>query len=206
MNAKPIKLMLLLGCGLSFIVGIAQAQNVQGKSVKIETIKFESVNMPNEVRDNAAEKELNEPWYRVEVKFSTEEHAGDVSVRFYVEAVDDTFKIDEDEGGKKEKKYLVLTGEQTYLNVPRGREHYAAMFLDPMSLVRYGGKNGARAIKDKNVFVQITVGEDKASKSLRDDDDGWVDQCQQISGVLLGLKESPWWPSLARRYNRIKGL
>ena len=203
MNASLGKLIVMCCLVMGLAVVTAHAQNVQGKSIKIDTIKFDTINLPAEARANAVEKELGEPWYMVEVKFSTEVDAEDVHVKFYVEAVEDVFKIQE-KGAPADKKYLVLTGEQTYLNVPKGREHYAAMFLDPMSLIRYGGKDGARGFKQKNIYVQITAGDDKAGKNLKDDDDGWYDQGQQISGVLMGLKDSPWWPSQVRRYNRIK--
>jgi hypothetical protein len=184
----------------------AYAQEKSG-TAKILDIKLDRTNLPGEVRGQAAEQELNGDWFMVEAKFSTDIDAEQVQVKFYVEAVKDTFAAEKEAGATKEKgAYLVLTGDQTYLNVPKGREHYAAMFLDPMTLIRYGGKDGARAFKQMNVHVQISMGADiDAEKDMKQDDAGWFDKGQQISGALIGLKDSPWWPSQVKRYNRVKG-
>ena len=192
--------------GLVFVLTGAFAQQEKGDA-KILEIKLDRANMPSEVRGQSTIQELNQDWYQVEVKFSTELDVPEVQVKFYVEAVEDLFAPEaKEKKNEKERAYLVLTGEQTYLNVPRGREHYAAMYLDPMSLIRYGGKDGARGFRQMNVHVQVFMGSELASeKDMRKDDEGWFDTGQQISGVLIGLKDSPWWPSMARRYNRVKG-
>jgi hypothetical protein len=200
------RLVMLLGLMLGCFAGVSHAKEIQGKVVKIESIKFDSINLPGEVRGQAAEKELNDPWYQIEVKFSTDVDAEEVQVKFYVGAVEDAFNPPEK--GETRDKYLVLTGEQVYLNVLQGREHYAVMFLDPMSLIRYGGKEGARGIKKNGLYVQVSLKDDSAGKNLdkRDDQEGeWYNEGQQISGVLIGLRDSPFWPSMAKRYNRIKG-
>jgi hypothetical protein len=197
---------LLLGGALTS----SYAQEKTGNA-KILGITFDRTNLPGEVRGSAAEKELNNDWYMVEVKFSTEEDAAQVQVRFYVEGVQDMFSEEAKAakgGGKQQGAYPVLVGDQTYLNVPKGSEHYAAMFLDPMTMIRYGGKDGARAFKQLNVHVQISTGSDadaeKDLKQERPEDAKWFEQGQQVSGALIGLKDSPWWPSQAKRYNRIK--
>jgi hypothetical protein len=199
MNAALKRLIAVCCALLGLAVMAVHAQDAQGKGVRIDAIKFDTANLPGEVRGNAAEQELNNPWYQIEVKFSTEAKAEEVSVKFYIDAEADTFKEAAEKG-----KFLVLTGEQVYVNVPKGREHYAVMFLDPMSLVRYGGKDGARSFKKSNVHVQVTAGDDKDEKDLTPGEGDWFEQGQQVSGVLLGLKDSPWWPSQAKRFNRIK--
>jgi len=205
MNAVLGRLILLSCLLLGGALTSAYAQEKSGDA-KILNITLDRINLPGEVRGTAAEQELNNDWYMVEVKFSTEVDAAQVQVRFFVEAVEDTFNQDNKGAPKDKSAYLVLTGDQTYLNVPKGREHYAAMFLDPMTMIRYGGKDGVRAFKQMNVHVQISMGADvDAEKDMKQDDVGWFDKGQQISGALIGLKDSPWWPSQAKRYNRIKG-
>jgi hypothetical protein len=191
---------------LGLALASAYAQEKSG-TAKILDIKLERANLPGEVRGQAVEQELNGDWFMVEAKFSTDVNAEQVQVKFYVEAVQDTFATEKETGEAKEKgAYLVLTGDQTYLNVPKGREHYAAMFLDPMSLIRYGGKDGVRAFRQLNVHVQVSMGANiDAEKDMKQDDAGWFDKGQQVSGVLIGLKDSPWWPSQTKRYNRVKG-
>ena len=189
---------LLLAAGWAAVGAYAQGSN----DVKILEIKFDRENLPGEVRGQSDIKELNGDWYKVSARFNTEVEAAEVTVRFYVEAVEDTFA--EEKAGKGD--YLVLTGEQTYLNVPAGRGHQAAMFLDPMSLIRYGGKDGARAFQKLNIHVKVSLGRD-AETSLdkqKGDEANWYEQGKQISGVLIGLPESPWWPSAARQYNRVR--
>lgn len=158
--------------------------------------------MPNEVSRPTSDvaKELSDDWYVAEVKFSTQDPiTEEVQVKFYIDGLDSL----------KNDLFVVLTGEETYVNVPKG-EHYAVMYLDPMALLRYGGKKDkARGFKKSNLHIEILSGgqvQDKLSKNqLSDKDDpNWFTAGQATPGVLIGVKDSPWWPFDARRYNRIK--
>ena len=205
---KTVKATLVAAC---ILLGVFQSFSMaqsSADSIRIIDVKLEKISLPNEAgRSPAVAKELGEDWYMAEVHFSTPLSKGssadsiieELQVKFYVDGLDSL----------KSDTFVVLTGEQTYLNVPNG-EHYATMYLDPMSLIRYGGKKEqARGFKKSNFHAEILVaGKVEAQKSKNErtekDDPNWFTQGQQLPGILIGLRESPWWPFEAKRYNRIK--
>jgi len=168
----------------------------QEEPVKITDVKLDKANLPGSVASPAACKELGEDWQYLEVKFSTKKPLmEEVQVKYYIEGYDSL----------KDNVFVVLVGEDTFLNVPKG-DHFAGIYLDPMTLIRYGGKEGARSFKKNNAHVQILInGRMEAEQDInKKDDQGWFTQGQQVAGALVNLKDSPWWPSEARHYNRIK--
>ncbi len=190
---------LLLGGIHSICSAQAPADNIK---IINNSLKLDKANVPNEVTRPTSDvaKELSDDWYVAEVKFSTQDPiTEEVQVKFYIDGLDSL----------KNDLFVVLTGEETYVNVPKG-EHYAVMYLDPMALLRYGGKKDkARGFKKSNLHIEILSGgqvQDKLSKNERSekDDPNWFTAGQQTPGVLIGVKDSPWWPFDARRYNRIK--
>lgn len=78
----------------------------------------------------------SEPWWYVEVDFTSEpDFADDVTLRYYVVI---------GEG----RELRMFTGETTHINVKKGRRHYAAMFMHPSTVDRYGqGKVAAVAVQ-----------------------------------------------------------
>ena len=192
---------------MSAIQSFSMAQ-MPGSSIRIIDVKLEKISLPNEAaRTPAAVKELGDEWYVAEVKFSTPDKGGTVlesiidelQVKFYIDGLDSL----------KDDAFVVLTGEQTFMNVPKG-DHYAVMYLDPMSLIRYGGKKDlARGFTKSNFHAEIVVdGKVVDQKSKRKEtakeDPNWFTQGQPLPGILTGVHDSPWWPFDARRYNRIK--
>ena len=177
------------------------AAETPADNIRIIDVKLDSTKLPSEAtRVQAPVKELGDDWYMAEVRFTTlDDISEEVQVKFYVDGLD---KL-------KNDAFVVLTGEQTFLNVPKG-EHYAVMYLDPMSLARYGGKKeGARGFKKSNLHVEIVATDSAPVKKSKNEaaekqDPNWFTQGQQLPGILIGVKDSPWWPFEARRYNRIK--
>jgi len=47
--------------------------------------------------------------------------------------------VEGEKGAKDIEKFVVLTGEVTYRDVPKGTKHYAGMFLPPSSTLRFAG-------------------------------------------------------------------
>lgn len=119
---------------------------------KIQDLEIELASVPDSVGsggkpapmvdDNKATQEGR--WLRIDVPFSTTNRfTPEVKFKFYLEGYEG---VPEPEGGKVKEKFVVLTGEATYRDVPRGKKHYAGVFLPPASVLRFAGtkSGGAR--------------------------------------------------------------
>ncbi|MDZ4788547.1 MAG: hypothetical protein SH807_06380 [Blastochloris sp.] len=164
--------------------------------VKIIEIKLETVNYPKEVLAGGGNKTLDKDWYQIEVKFSTDEElTEELQVKIFMEGID----------FMKEDDFVTLVCEQTFINVPEGKEHYAYAYLSPGSALRYGGKKG-KDVKDSNVHVDILVNGRSAAKLdfKKGSEDNWHSSGLQVPSVLVPLTDSPFWLSLVRKVNQSK--
>ena len=130
----------------------------------------------------------------------------------------------EPEGGKLKEKFVVLTGEATYRDVPKGKKHYAGVFLPPASVLRFAGtKPGGEQDWAKgmmNLKVEATEAgslvegafdlqeakEKGPSGRGGKKDLGWnkSTDAQEVSGVLLPIYDTPFWPKDYKRYSQPK--
>jgi hypothetical protein len=164
-------------------------------SIKIIEVKAEAAVLPKEVDSGSVNKVLDESWHVIQVKFSTEDELiEEVQIKFFVEGED----------SKKDKQFVVLTSEVTYLNVTKG-EHMAYVYLTPGSAQRYAGEKG-KDLKDFNIHVDILEnGRMAAQKDKKEKDElNWYTSAQQVNSVLVSLIDSPFWPASARRVDQIK--
>jgi transcription antitermination factor NusG len=166
-----------------------------GAGLKIEEIKLEKADLPREVDKASGNKALGEDWQMVQVKFSTEEEiTEEIQIKVFLEGYD----------SRKDEQFVILTSEITYINIPKGSGHLAYFYLPPGSALRYGGKGG-KDLSKSNVHVDfLENGRMVAQEDKNKDEPNWYSAAQQISGVLMSLKESPFWPSQAAQVNHIK--
>jgi hypothetical protein len=158
-------------------------------------------------------------WLRIEAPFSTKKKfTPEVKFKFYVEGYE---VVPVTEGGKKEEKYVVLAGEAVYRDVPGGKKQYAVVFLSPASVLRFAGlKSGGEQdwpARKMNVKVEAFEGGspvegvlDLLSEKERDPrverggkkDPDWnkSSQGQEITGALLPIYDTPFWPKDYKRY------
>ena len=129
------------------------------------------------------------------------------------------------EAGKKDvEKFVVLTGEATYRDVPAGKKHYAGVFLPPASVLRFAGtKSGGEqdwAKSMMNLKVEATeagapVEEVFDLQSTKEKgpsgrggkkDEQWNKSAdaQELSGALLPIYDTPFWPKDYKRYPQPK--
>jgi len=161
-------------------------------------------------------------WLRIDVPFSTEKKiTPEIKFKFYLEG----YEVTESEGGGKEaEKFVVLTGEVIYRDVPKGTKHFAGMFLPPASALRFAGTkpNGETdwSARKMNLRVEATdqgslVEEAFDLQSDKDKgpsgrggkkDPDWHKSAdaQEVSGALLLVTETPFWPKDYKRYSQIK--
>jgi hypothetical protein len=197
---------------------------------KVQELEIELASVPDSVGtggkpaptvdDNKATQEGR--WLRIDVPFSTtNKFTPEVKFKFYLEGYEG---VPEPEGGKLKEKFVVLTGEATYRDVPRGKKHYAGVFLPPASVLRFAGtKSGGEQDWVKgmmNLKVEATEAgapvqgafdlqeaKEKGPSGRggkKDPDWNKSSDAQEMSGVLLPIYDTPFWPKDYKRYPQPK--
>lgn len=161
-------------------------------------------------------------WLRMDVPFATEKKfTPEIQFKFYLEAYEGEAAKG---GGKPSEKFVILTGQVTYRDVPAGAKHFAGMFLPPSSALRFAGlkPNGeadwsgrkmnlrVEAVDSGNpveqVFdLQAERDQGPSGRGGKKDPD-WHKSAdaQELPGVLLSVQETPFWPKDYKRYPQFK--
>lgn len=161
-------------------------------------------------------------WLRIDVPFATEKKiTPEVKFKFFLEGYE---VVEGEKGGKDTEKFVVLTGEVTYRDVPKGVKHYAGMFLPPASTLRFAGlkPNGEADWSGRKMnlrveatdrgapveeFFDLQGDRDKglSGRGGRKDPD-WHKSAdaQEVTGGLLPVTETPFWPKDYKRYPQLK--
>lgn len=161
-------------------------------------------------------------WLRIDVPFSTEKRiTPDLKFKFYLEGYEGT---EPEGGGKPTERFVVLTGELAYRDVPQGAKHYAGVFLPPASALRFSGikANGETDWSSRKMnlrveafdggapvedFFDLQIDKEKGPSGRggkKDPDWHKAADAQEISGALLPVTETPFWPKDYKRYPQIR--
>ena len=161
-------------------------------------------------------------WLRVDVPFSTEKRiTPEVKFKFFLEGYE---VVEGEKGGKDTEKFVVLTGEVSYRDVPRSAKHYAGMFLPPASALRFAGlkPNGEADWSGRKMNLRVEAtdqgvpveeffdlqGDREKGLSGRGGkkDPDWhkAADAQEVAGALLPITETPFWPKDYKRYPQLK--
>lgn len=197
---------------------------------KNQELEIDLVSVPDSVGSGGkpaptgadAKTSLEGRWLRIDVPFSTEKKISpEVKFKFYLEG----YEVSEAEGTAKEtEKFVVLTGEVTYRDVPKGTKHYAGMFLPPASALRFAGTkpNGEADWSGRKMNLRVEAfdqgapveevfdlqAEKEKGPSGRGGkkDPNWqkATDAQEVPGVLLSIMETPFWPKDYKRYPQLK--
>ena len=197
---------------------------------KNQDLEIELVSVPDSVGSGGkpaptgadAKTSLEGRWLRIDVPFSTEKKiTPEIKFKFYLEG----YEVTEPEGGGKEaEKFVVLTGEVTYRDVPKGTKHFAGMFLPPSSALRFAGTkpNGETDWSTRKMNLRVEAldqgspveevfdlqsDKDKgpSGRGGKKDPDWYKSaDAQEVSGALLSVTETPFWPKDYKRYFQIK--
>jgi hypothetical protein len=169
-------------------------------------------------------------WLRIEAPFSTKKKfTPEVKFKFYIEGYE---VVPATEGANTSEKYVVLTGEAVYRDVPGGKKQYAAVFLTPASVLRFAGlKSGGEQdwpTRKMNVRVEAFEGGSPVEGALDLQGEKEIGLSQRggkknpdwytgappagskmetgkvLDGVLLPVSETPFWPKDYKRYPQPK--
>jgi hypothetical protein len=197
---------------------------------KIQDLEMDLVTVPDSVGsggkpapvidDSKATQEGR--WLRIDVPFSTtNKFTPEVKFKFYLEGYE---KLPVAEGGKLKEKFVILTGETTYRDIPAGKKHFAGVFLPPAAVLRYSAHkpNGEQDWKggQMNLKVEAVDGGSPAEKSFDlqgekeaglsgrggKKDPKWnkSTEAQEVTGALLPIYDTPFWPKDYKRYPQPK--
>ncbi len=192
-NSPPKKfplMKLLLFCAATLtsltLNGLAQAPVGVG-AVKLGKVAPAVVKTPEFQITGAQNKryKLGE-WLEVEVEYETK-----------VEDIDElTFKYTI----LVEKK--LLDGDVTYVNIPKGREHYSVMYVAPRSLEKLTGGKALTPAAIENVWVEVSRnGQVLDRASFRP---AAQPNAPHVTGWVLNKSETPFAPLYFDRYEVIK--
>lgn len=161
-------------------------------------------------------------WLRIDVPFSTtNKFTPEVKFKFYLEGYEKGVATD---GSKAKEKFVILTGETTYRDVPAGKKHFAGIFLPPASVLRFSAHkpNGEQDFKggQMNLKVEGMDGGAPIEKAFdlhgekeigplgrggkKDGEWNKSADAQEVTGVLLPIYETPFWPKDYKRYPQPK--
>jgi len=229
MALTPKSIFLLLG----FCLAAAQGEEKESTNVtfgKPQDLEIELVTVPDSVGSGGrptptgadAKTSQEGRWLRIDVAFATERKiTPEIKFRFYLEG----YEVAEGEKGARDtEKFVVLTGEVTYRDVPRGNKHYAGVFLPPSSTFRYAGLKpngeadwGTRKMNlrveamDGGVplkeFLDLQSDKDKGPSGRggkKDPEWHKSPDAMEISSALLPVTQTPFWPKDYKRYPQIK--
>jgi hypothetical protein len=174
------------------LAGIATAAhsqyvNVGPGSVKLGRVNPDLIKTPEfQLSSGPAKRSRNADWIECEVPYETK-----------AELIDElTFRYTILFAGK------LLTGEVTYVNILKDREHFSVMYVSPKSLMRLTAGKTYTAANVENVWIEVSrQGQvlDRASAKP-----GPIPNLPQTTGMLLNKSETPFAPLFYDRYEAIR--
>jgi hypothetical protein len=188
MNLPSMKRPLVLVAVALCMFSAAKAQVPIGPNdVVIDRVLPSVVKTPEYAISGPAKRFRNQDWLEVEVEFTTRpELIAELTFRFSILI-----------SGK-----LLVSDDVTYINIPKGREHYAVAYVAPRSLARVNEGRPLTGASIENIKVDIThQGQLLASKSLKPTP---LPNVQQITGLVLKKPDTPFAPLYWDRYEALK--
>ncbi|MEQ1860031.1 MAG: Amuc_1102 family pilus-like protein [Chthoniobacteraceae bacterium] len=96
----------------------------------------------------------------------------------------------------------LLDGEVTYINIGKGKDHYAVMYISPKSLDKLTGGKTLTAASIQNVWVEVNrQGQLLGRESFKP---GPQPNLPRVSGLVLNKTQTPFAPLFYDRYEEIK--
>jgi hypothetical protein len=184
----PMKLLSLLLGGLMAVSVAAYAQVPVGPgSIKLGKIEVSAPSTPEfQVTGGQNKRYTLGKWLEFEVAYET-----------VPDEIDElTFRYTALIAGK------LLDGEVTYVNIGKGRNKYAVMYLSPKSIEKLTGGKPLTSAGVENVWVEVNrQGQVLARESLRNTPQP---NLPRVSGMLLNKNQTPFAPLYYDRYEEIK--
>ena len=96
----------------------------------------------------------------------------------------------------------LLDGNVTYINIPKGRDHYAVMYVAPRTLMKLTGGKPLTQSSIQNAWVTVTrQGQTLAQIAYKPVN---IPNLPHLAGLVLNKNETPFAPLYYDRYEAIK--
>lgn len=156
-------------------------------SIKLDKIEPEAVNTPEfNITGGQTKRSRTEKWLVLEVGYETKaEEIDELTFKFTV---------------LFENK--LLTGEVSYVNILKDREHFASVYISPKAIKKLtGGKNMTGASLG-NVWVEVSrQGQKLGELAMKQ---GGIPNAPQTTGMILNKMQTPFSVLYYDRYEEIK--
>jgi hypothetical protein len=183
-----MKILSFTACVLLAVAFHAGAQAPIGPgAVKVGKISPEVVKTPEFTLKSGSEKRSKlGDWLEIEVEYETKaEEIDELTFQFTV---------------MLENK--LLDGQVTYITIPKGRDHYAVVYIAPRTLEKLTGGKPFTAANIQNVWVIVTKSgqnlDQAAVKNVA------IPNLPHTNGLILNKSETPFAPLYFDRYEAIK--
>lgn len=166
----------------------AFAQSVVGPtSIKLGKVEPSFASTPEyQITGGQNKRYKTAKWFEIEISYDTTP-----------EEIDElTFKFT----AMVEKK--LLDGEVTYINIAKGKDHYAVMYVSPKALDKLTGGKPLTPASVENVWVEVNrQGQVLGRASFKP---GQPPNLPHLSGLVLNKTQTPFAPLYYDRYEEIK--
>lgn len=164
---------MLLTCSMAY----AQSSS---KILRIRDLDGEELPTPEYSVKNAPRGQAKtREWFRVQAEYDTApEWVDELSVTFYVLLKDETVR--------QGSPYVLLRGQQTYVNIEEGNGHLCEAYLHPSTLKRYKGNVERIAIVFTHNGRLVAMESNPESKAR------WWEQLAPQDGLLLNRMQTPF--------------
>ena len=163
------------------------AQTVQPGDVKIDKVDPEGVQSPQySIMGGPQKRSKIGTWLEVEVAYETKADDIDELTFNYMIMVDN----------------VICDGSVTYVNIPKGRDHFAVMYIAPRTLEKLTGGKPLTGSDIQNVWVTVSrqgqVLDNLGFKPTQ------PPNLPHQTGLVLNKNETPFAPLFYDRYEAIK--
>ena len=183
-----MKILSLLVAGFAALTVSANAQVPVGPgSIKLGKVEISAPSTPEyQITGGQNKRYKLGKWIEIEIKFET-----------IPEEIDElTFKFT----ALIENK--LLDGEVTYVNINKGNEHYAVMYVSPKSIEKLTGGKVLSPASIGNVWVDVNKqGQTLAKEAYKT---GNQPNLPRVTGMLLNKTQTPFAPLFYDRYEEIR--
>lgn len=183
-----MKILSLLVAGFAALTMSANAQVPVGPgSIKLGRVEISAPSTPEYNITGGQNKRYKlGKWIEIEIKYETTP-----------EEIDElTFKFT----ALIENK--LLDGEVTYVNINKGNEHYAVMYISPKAIDKLTGGKPLSPASIGNVWVEVSKsGQVLAKEAYKN---SAQPNLPRVTGMLLHKNQTPFAPLFYDRYEEIK--
>jgi hypothetical protein len=159
---------------------------VPADAVKLGKVAPEVVKTPEfNLSSGPTKRSKTGQWLEMEIDYETKAEEIDELTFKYVALI--------------EKK--LVTGEVTFVNIPKGREHFAVMYMSPRQMDKLTGGKPLTGASIENVWVDVEhQGQVLGKTSFKP---GAVPNLPKTAG-LLNKNQTPFAPLFYDRYEEVK--